>query len=223
MHVLRHAAAVVLRVLPVVAQAAVDAPPAAVVRVLDVAVVAPPDAVAQRDRDRAPRGTGTRPGTGRARRDPVVGAVGDDVAVALQVGARAAGVVREGRGRRAAIADAELQRVVAAELVRHEIRAVGLQLVRRPQALDRREQRAAAESGRPQRQLLLVPEAVGVARVVGRAARCRCSGSCRRCRSPGSRSSSRRRRRCRCVLNTSLSLAMKVCVSECVGCGKPCQ
>ena len=81
-HVGRHAAAEVLRLLPVVAEAAVQAHPAAAVAVLDVAVVGPPVVVPQLIAVEIAR-NGTMPAAGTRRRDVAVAAARQRVADAL--------------------------------------------------------------------------------------------------------------------------------------------
>src|SRR5262249_62298099 len=77
-------------------------------------------------------------------------------------GARAAAVVRERLERMAPPAEAELQRVVAAERVREEVGAVRLHFPRVPRRLIAARQRAAVEAGRVVVERLDVPEAAGV-------------------------------------------------------------
>ncbi len=68
--------------------------------------------------------------------------------------------MREAQDRRLAVADAELQRVVAAEHVRQEPGSVGLELVRLALGLVRRCLRAALVTGRPDQERLHVPQAI---------------------------------------------------------------
>src|SRR5262249_57036250 len=102
-----------------------DAPVSALVAGLWVGVVAPPGVVAELiaiddGRERHDAGRRSR------RRVVAVAAAGGRVADALHARLRAAAVVRERHDRRLAIPEPELERVIAAERVRKEVRAVGL-------------------------------------------------------------------------------------------------
>src|SRR5829696_7138297 len=109
--------------LPVIAQPASGSEATAAVRILQIPRVTPPHAVAQLVA--IEHGTiGNLAGSGGAGRDPVVGAVCRQVAVALQPRTCAASVVRERRRRRTAIADTELQRMITTELVRGKVGGV---------------------------------------------------------------------------------------------------
>ena len=163
----RHAAAEVLRLLPVVAEAAVQAPFAVAVAVLQVAVVRPPVAVAELVAVHLD-GIGHDPLGGAHRHARSVAAVARAVADALFTSARAAAVVREAEDRVLAVAEAELQAVVAAEEARQEVRAVGLQFGRVPHRLVRAARRPAADARRAVVERLDVPEAVAARRARAR-------------------------------------------------------
>ena len=103
--------------------------PAAAVAVLDVAVVGPPVVVAAAGRGRARAWYGDDAGGGAdrhvaCRRRSSASVLPTHCTVAR----RAAAVVRERLDRVLAVAEPELQRVVAAEHVGQEVGAVGLQL-----------------------------------------------------------------------------------------------
>src|SRR4029079_19344787 len=106
------------------------------------------------------------------RRDVAVAAAVERVAHALDARLRAAGIVRDAQYRLLAVAEAELEAVIAPERVRQEVGAVRLHVPGRAHRLVGADERAAVGAGRAVVQRLDVPEAVprraGARRVVRR-------------------------------------------------------